>query len=229
VFFNSESQALTMSNKRQGSMSTKVYKLDIKHDTKKSTIHIPMEHSIYQLKEIIQSQFNVKPEEQTLFCNGKLVGDSDYMTLKQAKITNGSKITCNKIASSVGNPSTQAKSVIVIEVDETLKKLENIVKNASVVIKSVHNLEKERRRLQNDEYPPTQGGSTADFKRLKFECGKNGEQLIRLLETLDQMTFSEGQTEHRAKRKQVATKLNYVLDQNDKIIEKLTSAIKDGC
>ena len=43
------------------------------------------------------------------------------------------------------------------------------------------------------------------------------------------MTFAEGQTEHRARRKQVATKLNYVLDQNDKIIEKLTKAIENRC
>eukprot|EP00090_Calanus_glacialis_P004504 TRINITY_DN13369_c0_g1_i9.p1 TRINITY_DN13369_c0_g1~~TRINITY_DN13369_c0_g1_i9.p1 ORF type:complete len:216 (-),score=73.30 TRINITY_DN13369_c0_g1_i9:129-776(-) len=215
-----------MSSKRQKS---KAYKLDVKYEAKKASITILPDHSIHQLKQMIHSQFNLKPEEQFLLCNGKPLCASDNITLKQAKIPNGSKITANRIASSPANTPTNGKSAVVVEVDETFKKLENIVKNASEVIKSVHKLEKERRRLQNEEDLPIQGDPAADYKRLKFECGKNGEELIRLLESLDQMTFAEGQTEHRARRKQVATKLNYVLDQNDKIIEKLTLAIENKC
>ena len=215
-----------MSHRRQ---INKAYKLDVKYEAKKASISIPPDHSIHQLKAMIHSQFNLKPEEQSLLCNGKPLCIGDNITLKQAKIPNGSKITVNRIASLVSTTPPNAKSAVVVEVDETFKKLENIVKNASGVIKSVHNLEKERRRLQIEEDPPTQGDPAADYKRLKFECGKNGEELIRLLESLDQMTFAEGQTEHRARRKQVATKLNYVLDQNDKIIEKLTLFIENSC
>jgi hypothetical protein len=215
-----------MSSKRQ---KRKAYKLDVKYEAKKASISILPDNSIHQLKQMINSQFNLKPEEQSLICNGKPLCKSDNMTLKQAKIPNGSKIAANRITSSAANTRTNGDSAGVFVVDETFKKLENIVKNASEVIKSVHQLEKERRRFQNEEDLPTQEDPAADYKRLKFECGKNGEELIRLLESLDQMTFADGQTEHRARRKQVATKLNYVLDQNDKIIEKLTLAIQNSC
>jgi len=214
---------------RQVSMGNKVYKLHIKHDAKKSTINIPPDHSIQQLKECIQNQFNVKPEKQILFCNGKLMNVSDHKTIKQAKIPNGSKIICTKVSSSVTNLSISDDSEMVIEVDETLKKLENIEKKANALEISVLNLDKERRRILNEEVPLFHGDQTDDLKKLKLECGKNGEQLMQLLETLDQITVTEDQTEHRAKRKQVATKLNSVLDRNDKIIEKLTSSIKNVC
>jgi hypothetical protein len=209
-----------MSHRRQ---INKAYKLDVKYEAKKACIKIPPDHSIHQLKAMIHSQFNLKPEEQSLLCNGKPLCAGDNITLKKAKIPNGSKIIVHRVPLPAGKNSTTGETAVIV--DETLKKLENIVKSASGVIKSVHKLEKERRRLQNEEDLPTQGDPAADYKRLKFECGKNGEELIRLLESLDQMTFAEGQTEHRARRKQVATKLNYVLDQNDKIIEKLTLSI----
>jgi hypothetical protein len=60
-----------------------VYQLHIKHDAKKTSINIPSDNSIYQLKENIHSQIKMKPEEPILFCNGKLVEDSDYMTFNK--------------------------------------------------------------------------------------------------------------------------------------------------
>jgi len=79
---------------------------------------------------------------------------------------------------------------------------------------------KKRRRLKHKEVPLFHGDKAGDLKKLKLECGKNGEKLMQLLETLDQITFSEGQVEQRAKRKQVVTKINSVLDKNDKILER---------
>ena len=220
---------MTMFTPRQVLMGNKVYKLHIKHDAKKSSINLPPDHSIYQLKESIYSEFKVKPDQQILFCNGKLLDVSDYMTLKQAKIPNGSKINC--IIKSKINLSynvTQPMSVEDVEVDQTLQKLEQVVKKANDLELSVINLDKERRKLSNEEVPLFHEGDRAgDFKKLKIDCKKNGEQLMQLLESVDQMVFSEGQAEHRAKRKQVATLLNTVLDKNDKIIEKLSSAIKN--
>ena len=72
----------------------------------------------------------------------------------------------NRVPASAGNNSTAGDSVVVVEADKTFKKLENIVKNASEVIKSVHNLEKERRRLQNGEDLPIQGETTLHKKRV---------------------------------------------------------------
>ena len=214
-----------MSRKRQ---SNKVYKLDVKYEAKTTSISISPDLSISLLKEAIYAQLNLKPEEQSILWGGKPLIGTDNMTLKKAKIPNGSKLIVNKVAVATlpANTATKVESKVFAAVDETFKKLEKIVMNASLVIKSVHTLEKERRRFQSGEEAPSQEDPAADYKRLKFECGKNGEQLIRLLESLDQITFTEGQEEHRARRKQVATKLNYVLDQNDKIIEKLTAAIE---
>jgi len=203
-------------------MGNKVYKLHIKHDAKKSSINLPPDHSIYQLKESIYSEFKVKPDQQILFCNGKLLDVSDYMTLKQAKIPNGSKINCTKLSYNVTKPM----SIEDVEVDQTLQKLEQVAKKANDLELSVLNLDKERRKLSNEEVPLFHEGDRAgDLKKLKVDCKKNGEQLMQLLESLDQMVFSEGQAEHRAMRKQVATLLNTALDKNDKIIEKLSSAI----
>jgi len=213
---------MTMFTPRQVSMGNKVYKLHIKHDAKKSSINLPPDHSIYQLKESIYSEFKVKPDQQILFCNGKLLDVSDYMTLKQAKIPNGSKINCTKLSYNVTKPM----SIEDVEVDQTLQKLEQVAKKANDLELSVLNLDKERRKLSNEEVPLFHEGDRAgDFKKLKVDCKKNGEQLMQLLESLDQMVFSEGQAEHRAMRKQVATLLNTALDKNDKIIEKLSSAI----
>ena len=81
-------------SKRQ---SVKAYKLHVKYEAKKSCITIPPDHSIQQLKQMIHSQFNLKPEEQSLLCNGKPLCTSDNTTLKQAKIPNNSKIALNRV------------------------------------------------------------------------------------------------------------------------------------
>jgi len=215
---------------RQISMGNKVYKLHIKHDAKKSSINIPPDHSIYQLKENIHSEFKVKPEHQILFCNGKLMDFSDYMTIKQAKIPNGSKIICTKLSkNSPPTPSPSSKgSQMSLEVDETLAKLDHMEQKANDLELKVQNIDKERRKLSNEDVPLFHGDRAGDYKKLKVECGKTGEELMQLLESLDQVVCTEGQADQRVRRKQVATKLNMVLDKNDKVIEKLSLAIKSA-
>jgi hypothetical protein len=162
-----------MSHKRQ---SNKAYKVYVKYEAKKASISIPPDHSIHQLKAMISSHFNLKPEEQSMLCNGKPLCAADNITLKKAQIPNGSKMIVHRVPLPAGKNSNIGESAVIV--DETFKKLENIVKNASEVIKSVHSLEKERRRLQNEEDLPTQGYPAAEYKRLKLECGKNGEELM---------------------------------------------------
>ena len=204
---------------------SKAYKLDVRYESQSSHISLAPDLAICQLKQEIFSQFKIPVEEQALTCNGKhLDPETDNLTIKQAKIANNSKILVHRVPL----PS-QDKIKEQPIVDETFKELEKLVMNASEVIKSVHTLEKERRRLQSGEDSLAKADHTADYKRLKLECGKNGEQLIRILESLDQIFFTEEQVEQRSRRKQVATKLNYVLDQNDKILQKLTQAIENGC
>jgi len=130
---------------RQVSTGNKVYKIHIKHEAKKTTVTIPPDYSILQMKEQIQSQFNVKPDEQILLCNGKLLDVSDNVTLKQAKISNGSKISCKKVNNTKANVSSPEISEEVIKVDETLKKLESIEKNANTLEADVVVLDKKKK------------------------------------------------------------------------------------
>jgi len=214
---------------RQVSMGNKVYKLHIKHDAKKTSISIPPDHSIYQLKENIHSEFKVKPEHQILFCNGKLMDvSSDFITIKQAKIPNGSKIICTKLSTKSPPTSPYSGSGISPEIDETLQKLDDMEQKANDLELNVQNIDKERRKLTNEDVPLFHSDRAGDYKKLKVKCGKNGEELMQLLESLDQVVCTEGQTEQRTRRKQVATRLNTVLDRNDKVIEKLSRAIKSA-
>jgi len=199
---------------RQVSMGNKVYKLHIKHDAKKASINIPPDHSILQLKEAICSEFKVAPEQQNLICNGKPMEVSDLQTLKQAKIPNGSRIICFR-----QNPIVQQPEKV--DLDETMSKLTSIEVKANDLEQNLKLVDKERKKLESEDAPLFHGDKTADYKKLKLECGKNGEQLMRLLESLDMIILEEGQTVHRTKRKEVATKLNTILDKNDKMLDKL--------
>lgn len=211
---------------RQVSMGNKVYKLHVRHEAVKASISLPPDYSVLQLKEKIYAETKVPPEDQLLYCNGKMLDVSDLVTLKQAKIPNGSKINCIKVSKTVTKPLT----VEDVEVDESLVKLEHIENKSNELEKCVLAVDKERRNLKNEELPlfHTSLDKVTGYKKLKLECGKNGEQLMQLLESLDQLQFSESQGEHRAKRKLMATLLNSVLDKNDKIVEKLTFAINNS-
>jgi len=208
-------------------MGNKVYKLHVRHETVKASISLPPDFSVLQLKEKVYAETKVPPEDQLLYCNGKLLDVSDLVTLKQAKIPNGSKINCiRRVSKTVTKPLT----VEDVEVDEALVKLEHIENKSKELEKCVSAVDKERRKLKDEEIPLFHSSldKVTGYKKLKLECGKNGEQLMQLLESLDQLQFSESQGEHRAKRKLMATLLNSVLDRNDKIVEKLTSAINNS-
>ena len=84
-----------MSSKRQKS---KAYKLDVKYEARTTCISILSDHYIHQLKAMIHSQYNLKPEEQSLLCNGKPLCAGDNMTLKKTKIPNSSKIIVNRVS-----------------------------------------------------------------------------------------------------------------------------------
>jgi len=206
-------------------MGNKVYKLHVRHETVKSSISLPPDYSVLQLKEKIFEETKVPPDDQILYCNGKLLDVSDLVTLKQAKIPNGSKLNCIKANRTVTKPL----SVEDVEVDETLVKLEHIENKSNELEKCVLAVDKERRKLNEEEIPLFHSSldKVSGFKKLKLECGKNGEQLMQLLESLDQLQFSESQGEHRVRRKKMATLLNSILDKNDKIVDKLTSAINN--
>ena len=209
---------------RQVSMGNKVYKLHIKHDTKKIVLTLPPDYSIQQLKENIFDEFKVKPDDQFLVCNGKPMEANNLMTLKQAKIPNGSKIICTK--------QTKQKQEETGLEDEPEKSdnmhdvLKKMLEEAESLESKVEKVEKERKRLLREPVPLFQGDPSANYKQLRKNCGVHGELLMRLLEQMDGLQMPEGETELRSQRKEVATKLNHVLDKNDQLIEKLADAIK---
>jgi len=210
------------------------------------------DESVFQLKKLIQSEFNIEPENMVLICNGKPLEVSDFATLKHAKIPNGSKLLVNdRVATSPidlsmsGHSKQNAETNIVndsvatspIDLSKSghskqnaetniIEKLEKIEKKTNDLEKSVANTRKDRRKIETEDVPLFHGNQSDELKKLKVRCMKNGELLMQLLESLDQITFSESQVEYKTKRKEVATKLNSVLDKNDKMIEKLSASLK---
>ena len=172
----------------------------VKYSSKSVEVTLSPDTSVLQLKEKISSEFNVDPERQILHCNGKLMDADDNVTIKQAKIPNGSKILC-----------TLSRCVA----DPVVEHLQRIGSNADDLAVSLDKLVKERKMLTKEQPSLFLEGESEDFKRCKFECKKLGEHLMRLLESLDSLDCSD--QSHRATRKQLATKINSILDKNDKL------------
>ena len=150
------------------------------------------------MKEKIQSEFNIDPDRQVLHCNGKLMEAADNVTIKQAKIPNGSKILCTLSQKPV-DPVEQHFAKIEASADDLEKSLDKLVSQRRTLLK------------EQSDY----------LRRFKLESNKVGEELMRLLESLDSVECSD--FSHRTKRKQLATKMNSILDRNDKLGEKLNT------
>ena len=161
---------------------------------------------VHQLKEKISSEFDIDPDRQILHCNGKLMEAEDNVTIKQAKIPNGSKILC---------------TLSQKPVDPVVQHLDKIERSAEDLEISLDQLVKQRRTLLKEPPPLFSADQSEDLRKLKCESKKVGEHLMRLLESLDSVECSE--QSQRSKRKQLATKMNNILDRNDKLGEKLNN------
>merc|ERR1712058_165255 len=156
-------------------------------------------------------EFNLDPSLQVLQCNGKVFDLDDHTTIKQARIPNGSKILCSLKSAS---PKV-SKSVI-----DKLLKLE---KDADEIERKLDVLKKSR---EENICPSlfSETSHTQELKKLKFECKKGGEELMRLLESLDSISCND--TEERLRRKKLATKINAILDKSDRLGAKLEKDLK---
>jgi len=172
-------------------MGNKIFKVHVKYAGTNFEVELSPDTSIYELKEKIQTKFHIKPKAQLLFCNGKLLEVEDHKTIKQARIPNGSKILCTVLTSQ--------------QVDPVIDVLDKIDKCAEDVESHLDSLISKRRELISEEAP--------EYKKLNMESKKCGEDLMKLFESLDTIECSE--TAHRTRRKQVATKINAILDKND--------------
>ena len=72
--------------------SIKAIKVHVKHSGKSVEVDLTPDTSVLQLKGKICFEFNVAPDRQVLHCNGRLLEVYDSVSIKQAKIPNGSKI-----------------------------------------------------------------------------------------------------------------------------------------
>ena len=181
----------------------------MKYSARSVEVCLTPDSPVHQLKEKISSEFNIDPDRQILHCNGKLMEAEDNVTIKQAKIPNGSRILC-----------TLSQKLV----DPVVQHLEKIESSADDLEISLDKLVKQRRTLVKEPPPLFSEDQSDDFKKLKCESKKVGEHLMRLLESLDSVECTD--LTQRSKRKQLATKMNNILDRNDKLGEKLNNDTK---
>ena len=176
-------------------------------------VQLSQEDSIMQLKQKIEDKIEIEPEKMQLLCNGKLLEVADTTSIKQAKIPNGSKIL---ITTKPQDAMKQTDTVIIV-LDKLEAKAELIEANLSKIVSK-------RKDLVQEDLPLFHGDKSSDLKKLKFESKKVGEELMQLFETLDNIECSD--SDQRTRRKQVATKINGILDKNDKLSSKLENDLK---
>jgi len=190
-------------------MGNKLFKVHVKHSARTVEVTLSPDSSVIQLKEKISSEFNVSPERQILHCNGKLLEAGDNVTIKHAKIPNGSKILCT-LSQRPTDP-----------VEDGLAKIQS--KSADLE-SSFDKLVKQRKLLLKDQQPLFLDAPSDNFRKIELESKKVGEELMKLLESLDSLDCSD--QDQRYRRKQLATKINSILDRNDKLGSKLTEDTK---
>jgi len=197
---------------RSVTMGNKVFKVNVKYSSKSCEIQLNQDDTIYALKLKIQKEFNLDPSLQVLQCNGKILDLDDNTTIKQARIPNGSKILCSSLKSASPKVSNSV-------IDKLLK----IEKDADEIEKKLDVLKKSR---EENICPSlfSETSHTQELKKIKFECKKGGEELMRLLESLDSISCND--TEERLRRKKVATKINAILDKSDRLGGKLEKDLK---
>ena len=175
-----------------------MFQVHVKYSARSVEVCLAPDSPVHQLKEKISSEFKIAPDRQVLHCNGKLLEADDNVTIKQAKIPNGSKILC---------------TLSQKPVDPVVQNLDRIEASADDLEISLDKLVKQRRTMLKEK---------SDYLRnLKLESKKLGEHLMRLLESLDSVECCD--FNQRTKRKQLATKMNNILDRNDKLGEKLNN------
>ena len=186
-----------------------VFQVHVKYSARSVEVSLAPDSPVHQLKEKISSEFNIDPDRQILHCNGKLMEADDNVTIKQARIPNGSKILC-----------TLSQKLI----DPVVEQFDKIEASADDLELSLDKLVNRRRTLLKEPPPLFSDDQSDHLRKLKLESDKVGEHLMRLLESLDSVECTD--LTQRSKRKQLATKMNNILDRNDKLGEKLNNDTK---
>lgn len=215
---------------RAVSMGNKVYKLHVKCEGGKDTLSVHPDYSVGQLKSLIGAKFHISPSQLLLTCNGKPLQGEDHATLKQARVYSGSKILAMKAGKSetgdVNNPYSQDKNVKIKPADERdgeNTRDKELLARLTEVERQASGLEALVTRLGNQ--------SEGDIHKRKKESRMAGEELMRLLEALDNISLETSMEDLRARRKKIARNLNTILDINDSNIQGITDSLQNenGC
>ena len=186
----------------------------VKHMSKTFDVPLSQEDSILQLKQKIETKIQVDPARMQLLCNGKLLDVDDTTSIKQAKIPNGSKMLVTTKPEDAMKPTDSVIHVL----DKLEAKADQIETNLSKIVRK-------RKDLVQEDLPLFHGDKSSDLKKMKFESKKIGEELMQLFETLDNIECSD--SDQRTRRKQVATKINGILDKSDKLSTKLDRDLRE--
>ena len=76
---------------------------------------------------------------------------------------------------------------------------------------------------------PRLASSHQELTLKKKESKMVGQQLMRLLETLDGTSFRQNMLELRARRKKAADRVNSLMDANDSNIQVKNSKLRTSC
>jgi len=205
-----------------GNAVTKAYKLHVKFESGKETFSCLPDTSVGQLKDKIGSKFQVPASQLVLFCNGKLLQGEDEKTLRQARVCSGSKILASRVGAV--KPSTGQHSNTEVELDqeeeekreEIRQEMEDKEREAELVARLTR-VEQEGERLGQEV--TRLASSHQELTLKKKESKMVGEQLMRLLETLDGISLGQNMLELRARRKKAAARINSLMDANDSNIQ----------
>lgn len=205
---------------RSVSMGNKVYKLHVRCGSRKETWDMSPDAPLLEFQNRVAQTFQVPFDEQKILCNGKQLSVDSRQTMKQAKIPNGSKIVIQPCQNLAENLSVYENRDL--EPTDT-KILEDIEQQGVDIENSVTALDRDLANMRGS------GDHLArrceDLKRVKLECGKLGELLMRLFEKLDAIHFTDEQSEAKAKRKHVANFLNQILDRNDAVVFRISEEL----
>jgi len=198
-------------------MGNQLYKLNIHHNSTKTTIMMPPDNTVLQLKETIQSTTGVAPCQQVLFCKAKVLRLKNKDTLEETGIESGSIITVMKIANgATAIPCKKERRKSSIEGDKTCIELGNIEIQVLGLEKESLNLKYECLVLA-EKGPIFPDDLKTEFEQFKNKIDSLKHRLESSLDTLDKLKISQENHDYKTRKKKLVDKIIYVLDQTEKI------------
>jgi len=150
---------------------------------------------------------------QKLICGGKQLPKESTVTIKQSGLTQGSKIM---VLGKKYDPEQDAMYKQIVEVEKKCIEVE----------KRLAGIEEEVGGITRGHLDRTLHAQA--LKTLEKRTKGSNDELMGMMETLDGISLTEEQQDCRSKRKSVIGRINKALDQDDRLLQKLSDLIKNG-